>query len=571
MSLAAALQFAVFLLIVTLGVRPLGSYLFCVFNHERTLLDPFLAPVERLAYRLCGVNIRKQMAWGEYAASFLIFATAGTVLLYGVLRLQSFLPFYFREYTTTKMTPDLAMNTAISFSTATTWQAYAGETTLSYTSQIFGLAVQNILAGASGLAVGIAFIRGFAQKHSTTIGNFWVDLLRAVLWVLVPATLVGVLLLVWQGVPLNWNPYVHATTLEGREQVIPQGPVAILEFTKNIGTNGGGFFNANGAHPLANPTPLSNVIGMLAIAQIPAALTYTFGIMVRNKRQGWVLYWVMVAIFSLSLILGQAAEQRRNPALAGVDQRVSSQQPGGNMEGKEVRFGIAQSVLTAVTTSAGASGSYNSMHDSYMPLGGLVPLVNMLLGELSFGGLGTGIFSLIMVLLLGVFLAGLMVGRTPEYLGKKITPTANKMIMLYTLAAPIVVLMLTAIAVIVPQGLQGLTTNHGPHGLTSILYAYTSSFGNNGQNFAGLNGNAFFYNVTTAMAMMAGRFLLAIPALALAGEFARQGHVPETRGTLRTDSFMFGVFLLICILALTGLAFFPVLTLGPVLEHLLMH
>jgi len=423
--------------------------------------------------------------------------------------------------------------------------------------------------------VGVAFIRGLARQLSGTLGNFWVDLTRALLWILLPGALLGALLLVWQGVPMNFRPYAVATTVEGAQQVIPQGPVAALEIIKNLGTNGGGFFNANGAHPYENPTPLTNFLEMLAIVILPAALTSTFGRMVGQPRQGWLFYWVMVLLFGSGLVFVHLLEQRGDPYLGGVDFRNNRVQSGGsvsggNMEGKEVRFGIGGSTLVAVVTSNTATGSYNSMHDSYTSLGGMVLLVNMLLGELIFGGLGTGLYSMVMAAAIAVFLAGLMVGRTPEYLGKKIGPAENKMIMLYALAAPLVVLPLTAVAVSTSVGLSGLTVNAGPHGFTEILFAYTSCFANNGQSFAGLSANIPFYNLTTALAMMVGRFGLAIPAFALADLFGRQRSTPSSLGTLPTHSFSFGVLLTTCLITMVALSYLPALALGPVLERLLL-
>ena len=426
-----------------------------------------------------------------------------------------------------------------------------------------------ISAGAAGLAVGIAFIRGLSRQLSDTLGNFWVDLTRALLWVLLPGALLGAVLLVWQGVPMNFRPYTVATAVEGAKQVIPQGPVAALEIIKNLGTNGGGFFNTNGAHPYENPTPLTNFLEMLAIVLLPAALTNTFGRMVGQPRQGWLFYCVMVFLFVCGLVFVHHFEQRGIPHIENVDFRTSRLQSGGNMEGKEVRFGIGSSTLTAVVTSNTATGSNNSMDDSYTSLGGMVLLVNMLLGELVFGGLGTGLYSMVMAAAIAVFLAGLMVGRTPEYLGKKIGPAENKMIMLYALAAPLVVLPLTAIAVSTRLGLSGLTVNTGPHGLTGILFAYTSCFANNGQSFAGLSANTPFYNLTTTVAMMVGRFGLAIPALAFAALFGRQRNTPSSSGTLPTHSFVFGVLLTTCLIVMVAMSYLPALALGPVLERLL--
>jgi K+-transporting ATPase ATPase A chain len=565
-----AVQYVLFVTILTALVKPLGGYMERVFSRKRTALDRFCLPVERLIYRITVVDPDAEMTGKQYATCFVLFGFAGTLLLYAILRMQQFLPWFFPQYHTTPLSPDLALNTAISFSTTTTWQAYAGENTMSYFSQMVGLCAQNFLAGAAGLAVGIAFIRGLARQLSDTLGNFWVDLTRALLWILLPGALLGAVLLVWQGVPMNFHHYAVVTTVEGARQVIPQGPVAALEIIKNLGTNGGGFFNANGAHPYENPTPLTNFIEMLAIVLLPAALTNTFGRMVGQPRQGWLLYYVMILLFVCGLVFVHHFEQRVIPHIGNVDFRNSRLLSGGNMEGKEVRFGIGGSTLTAVVTSNTATGSNNSMHDSYTSLGGMVLLVNMLLGELVFGGLGTGLYSMVMAAAIAVFLAGLMVGRTPEYLGKKIGPAEIKMIMLYALAAPLVVLPLTAIAVSTRLGLSGLTVNGGPHGFTEILFAYTSCFANNGQSFAGLSTNTPFYNLTTALAMMMGRFGLAIPALALAVLFGRQRITPSTSGTLPTHSFSFGILLATCLLTMVALSYLPALALGPILERLLL-
>ena len=565
----SAIQYVMFLAIVTALVEPLGGYMERVFSKRRTVLDGLCLPVERLIYRITAVDPNVEMTGKEYATCFVFFGLAGTLLLYAILRMQQFLPWFFPQYQTTPLSPDLALNTAISFSTTTTWQAYAGENTMSYVSQMVGLCAQNFLAGAAGLAVGVAFIRGLARQLSCTLGNFWVDLTRSLLWILLPGALIGALLLVWQGVPMNFRPYAVATTVEGAKQVIPQGPVAALEIIKNLGTNGGGFFNANGAHPYENPTPLTNFFEMLAIVLLPAAFTNTFGRMVGQPRQGWLFYWVMVLLFGCALVFVDHFEQRADPHLGAVDFRNSSSQSGGNMEGKEVRFGIGGSTLTAVVTSNTSTGSNNSMHDSYTSLGGMVLLVNMLLGELIFGGLGTGIYSMVMAAAIAVFLAGLMVGRTPEYLGKKIGPAENKMIMLYALAAPLVILPLTAIAVSTRAGLSGLAVNGGPHGFTGILFAFTSCFANNGQSFASLNANTPFYNFTTSLAMMVGRFGLAIPALALADLFSRQRSTPSSSGTLPTHSLSFGALLTTCLITMVALSYLPAMALGPLLERLL--
>jgi potassium-transporting ATPase potassium-binding subunit len=566
----SAAQYLLFLVIVTVLVKPLGGYMDRVFSRQRTAVDRFCLPIERLIHRITFVDPNVEMTGKEYATCFVLFGLAGTLLLYGILRLQQFLPWFFPQYHTMPLSPDLALNTAISFSTTTTWQAYAGENTMSYFSQMVGLCAQNFLAGAAGLAVGVAFIRGLARQCSNTLGNFWVDLTRGLLWILLPGASIGAVLLVWQGVPMNFHHYAVVTTVEGTQQVIPQGPVAALEIIKNLGTNGGGFFNVNGAHPYENPTPLANFLEMLAIVLLPAAFTNTFGRMVGQPRQGWLLYSVMLLLFVGGLVFVHHFEQRGFPHIGNLNSRHSPLQSGGNMEGKEVRFGIGSSTLTAVVTSNTATGSNNSMDDSYTSLGGMVLLVNMLLGELVFGGLGTGIYSMVMAAAIAVFLAGLMVGRTPEYLGKKIGPAENKMIMLYALAAPLVVLPLTAIAVSTRMGLSGLTVNTGRHGFTGILFAFTSCFANNGQSFAGLSANTPFYNLTTALAMMVGRFGLAIPALAFAALFGRQRNTPSTSGTLPTHSLVFGVLLTTCLIVMVALSYLPALALGPVLERLLL-
>jgi len=568
-NFSSLIQYAVFLGIVTVLVKPLGGYMERVFSRKRSALDGLCLPVERLVYRIAGVDATHEMGFVEYAGSFVAFGVVCTLLLYVLLRLQRFFPWFYPAYQTTHLTSDLAMNTAVSFSTTSTWQAYGGETTMSYFSQMVGLCAQNFLAAGAGLAVGIAFIRGLARQASDTLGNFWVDLTRALLRILLPGALLGGLLLIWQGVPMNFHPYAPAATVEGSRQAIPQGPVAALEIIKNLGTNGGGFFNANGAHPYENPTPLANFLEMLAIVLLPAALTNTLGRMVGQPRQGWLFYCVMILLFSGGIVFVHHFEQQGNSLLHGVNFKNDKMQPGGNMEGKEVRFGIGGSALTAVVTSNTATGSTNSMDDSYTSLGGMILLMNMLVGEVVFGGLGTGLYSMVMAAVIAVFLAGLMVGRTPEYLGKKIGPPENKMIMLYALAAPLVILPLTAIALSSKAGLSGLTTNNGAHGLTTILFAYASCLANNGQAFAGLNANTPFYNVTTGVAMIAGRFALAIPALGFAGLFARQRKTPASLGTLPTDSVSFGVLLTACLIIMTALSYLPALALGPILERLL--
>jgi K+-transporting ATPase ATPase A chain len=427
-SSANAVQYAVFIAVVTALVRPIGGYLERVFSGAPTAIDRIMEPIEHFIYRLTRVDSRAEMTAAEYSLSFVLFGLAGTLLLYGLLRLQRFLPWFFPEFHTTPLSPDLSFNTAVSFSTTTTWQAYAGESTITYVSQMVGVCGQNFLAAAAGLAIGVAFIRGFAREHSHTLGNFWVDLTRGLLWILLPGAVIGATVLVWQGVPMNVRPYTLAAPIDSGRQVIAQGPVAALEIIKNLGTNGGGFFKANGAHPFENPTPFANFVELLAIVLLPASLTNAFGRMIARPRQGWLLYWAMVCLFVAGLATVHMAEQRHNAQFAVAD--------GANMEGKEVRFGIGGSTLAAVVTSNAATGSYNSMHDSYMPLGGMVLLLNMLLGEVVFGGLGTGLYSMVMAALIAVFLAGLMIGRTPEYLGKKIGPAENKMIVIYAIVAP---------------------------------------------------------------------------------------------------------------------------------------
>jgi K+-transporting ATPase ATPase A chain len=560
---ANAIQAGLFVIVVALLVKPLGTYLERVFERRQTFLDAVLLPIERWIHRLVGVDCLREMDWKRYSLAFGAFGLVNIVLLYFALSWQAAFPWFFPKAVTTPMTQDLAANTAVSFATTTTWQAYAGETTMSYFSQLL-LAGQNFLAGAAGLAVGIAFIRGYARERTTEIGNFWVDLIRAILWVLLPVSLVGSLFLIAQGVPMNFQPYTIAHTVEGAAQIIAQGPVAALEFIKNLGTNGGGFFNANGAHPFENPTPLTNFVELLAIVVIPAAFTHTFGRMVGRPGDGWVLFWTMTVLFVAGLLVCNCAEARAHPALA-------NQIVGGNMEGKEVRFGIGSSALAAVVTSNGATGSYNSMHDSFQPLGVMVPLVNMLLGEIVYGGLGSGLYSMIFVALVALFVGGLMVGRTPQHLGKQIGPPEMKIIAVYTLVGPVTVLALTALAVITNAGRAGLTTNAGAHGFTEILFAYASAFANNGQSMAGLSANSIFYNITTIVAMLAGRYVSAVLALALAGRFAAASRRAPSRGAMPSDGMTFGVLLTGTALLVGALNFLPALAMGPIVEHFSMH
>jgi K+-transporting ATPase ATPase A chain len=563
MSSSSIIQYSIFLALVTVLVKPVGLYLAAVFDGRKTALDPVLNPIERAIHALCRTHPQRQMSWRQYALAFVVFSCVGTLLLYALLRLQQFFPGGpGANALTTPMTPDLAMNTAVSFSTTSTWQAYAGETTMKNLTQLVGLAAQNFLAGAAGLAIGIAFIRGFARKESGSIGNFWFDLVRSILWVLLPISIVGSVILIWQGVPMTFGHQASIKTAEGVAQTIARGPVAALELIKNLGTNGGGFFNANGAHPFEGPTPLVNLISMLAIAVLPASLTCTFGKMVGRPRAGWMLYAAMLLLFVIGLILCDVGESRGNPQLTALG--VSR----ANMEGKEVRFGIPQSVLTAITSSNGATGSINAQPDSFTPTGLLAPLCNMLLGEIVFGGLGTGLYSMVMVALVGLFLAGLMIGRTPEYLGKKIGPPEMKLLAIFSLITPLAILMPMAITLCTSAGLAGLTTNQGPHGFTEIFFAYTSCCANNGQSMGGLSVNTPFYNVMTAVVMMIGRFGLAIPALALAGRLANQGRRDEHAGSLPSDSTWIAVIAVSTALLLVLLNFLPALALGPIIEGL---
>jgi K+-transporting ATPase ATPase A chain len=555
-------EYACFLGLLLILAQPVGVYLARVFERKPTVLDKFLLPVEARLYRWLAVRPEQEMTPIVYLCCFLAFSLLGTLVLFGLLLGQEWLPGGPEQrYLTTPMTIDLAANTALSFSTTTTWQAYAGESTLCYLTQAVGLVSQNFLAGAAGLAIGMAVIRGFARDGAATLGNFWVDLVRALLWVLLPVSLVGGVVLVWQGVPCNLAPYVEARALEGANQTIAQGPVAALEFIKNLGTNGGGFFNANGAHPYANPTPLTNFLGLLAIAVVPAAMPVAFGHLAGRPRAGWVLLGVMIFLFVAGLLLCDRAEAAVPPRLADLDLE------GGNMEGKEVRFGVGSSVLAAIVTSNAATGSNNSMHDSYQPLSVLVLLANMLLGEITLGGLGTGLYSMVLIALVGVFMGGLMVGRTPEYLGKTITASEARLIALYILLTPLVVLPLSGLAIATQAGRSALGTNSGPHGFTEVVFAYASCMANNGQSMAGLNANTIFYNLTTMIAMVAGRFGLASLALLLAGRFAAQGRRPETIGTLPADTLTFGVLVLGSALLVGALCFLPALALGPIAEY----
>ena len=550
-------------------IRPLGVYMARVFDGERTFLDPVLTPVERAIYRMTSVRADQEQHWTTYTAAMLLFNFAGLVLLYLLERLQHVLPF--NPQGLGPVPADLAWNTAVSFTTNTNWQAYSGETTMSYLVQMAGLTMHNFVSAATGSVLAVALVRGFARHAATTIGNFWVDLVRCTLWILIPLSLVLALVLVWQGVPQNLHPYASATTVEGTEQVIPQGPVASQEAIKEIGTNGGGFFNANSAHPYENPTPFSNLLEMLAIFSIGASFTYTFGRMVRDQRQGWAILGAMAVLCVLGVAVIYWNEAGGNPLLRqfGVDMTAGPAQAGGNMEGKEVRFGIANTALFATLTTDASCGAVNGMHDSFTPLGGLVPLVNIMLGEVIVGGVGAGLYGILVFAILAVFIAGLMVGRTPEYLGKKIEAREVQMSMLAILVLAASILGFSALASVHPGGLAG-PLNLGPHGFSEILYAYTSGTGNNGSAFAGLSGNTFFYNLTLGLAMLIGRFLMIVPIMAVAGSLITKKVVPPSAGTFPTHGLLFVLLLVGVILIVGGLTFFPALSLGPIVEHLLM-
>jgi K+-transporting ATPase ATPase A chain len=570
-----------FYLVVLALTKPLGVFMARVFEGERTFLHPVLRPLERLVYRLCGIREDREQRWTQYAASLLAFSLVGLLVTYLIQRLQGLLPL--NPQTLGTVTPDLAFNTAVSFTTNTNWQSYVPETTVSYFTQMVALATHNFFSAAAGIAVAIALVRGFARHTTEKIGNFWVDLTRATLYVLLPLSVVGAVLLVSQGVIQNFGPYTKARTLEGAVQTIAQGPVASQEAIKMLGTNGGGFFNANSSHPFENPTPLSNFLELLFIFLIPAGLTYTFGRMVGETRQGWALFAAMSILFFSGLAVTYWAEQSGNPILAslGVEQRGTVAQPGGNMEGKEVRFGIPGSALFAVVTTDASCGAVNSMHDSYTPLGGLVPLVNIQLGEVVFGGVGAGLYGMLMFAILAVFIAGLMVGRTPEYLCKKIERKEIKMVMLAVLILAASILLFSGASAVANFARNGWANppgpatanlnNGGPHGLSEILYAYTSGTGNNGSAFAGLNANTPWYNTTIGFAMLLGRFLMIVPLLAVAGSLANKKLVPASAGTLPTHGPLFVALLVGMVLIVGALTFFPALALGPVVEHFLMH
>ena len=576
MSANGWLQFAIYSLVLLATVRPVGVYLARVLEGERTWLDPVLRPCERLIYRLCGVNSSKEMNWREYAYAVLGFSAASMLLTYGIQRLQAFLPL--NPQGLAAVGPDLAFNTAASFTTNTNWQSYTPESTMSYLTQMAGLATHTFWSAGGGIVVAVALIRGIKRTTSPTIGNFWVDMTRTMLYVLLPASFLYALLLIGQGVPQNLHAYIVAHPLEQptQTQTIGQGPVASQEAIKMLGTNGGGFFNANSAHPYENPTPFSNFLQILSIFIIPAGLTYTLGRMTGSPGHGWAVLAAMFVLFADGFAAVYWAESQPHPLIHGAVQARTATAPGGNMEGKEVRNGIAESALFATITTDASCGAVNGMHDSYTPLGGMVVLTNIMLGELVFGGVGSGLYAVLIFVVLSVFIAGLMVGRTPEYLGKKIESYDVKMSMLYVLIFPLIILTLTAIFVLSPNiGLPALT-NAGPHGLTEILYAFTSGAGNNGSAFAGLNipvnpTTQWWYNVMLGFDMLIGRLLMMVPVIALAGNLAQKKSVPPSPGTFPVNTALFAALLVGVILLLGALTFFPALSLGPILEHLQLH
>ncbi|PYX27332.1 MAG: potassium-transporting ATPase subunit KdpA [Acidobacteria bacterium] len=586
-------QILFFLALIFLVTKPMGVFMTRVFNRERTFMDPVLRPIEKLLYRVTLVEENHEMRWTEYAISMLLFSLVSMVVLYLIERLQGFLPFNPQKLGAVAPA-HLAFNTAASFTTNTNWQNYAGETTMSYFTQMAGLAYHNFTSAAVGIALAIALIRGIARRQMQTIGNFWVDMVRSTLWVLLPFCVVGALLLVATGVVQNLRPYDKVSLVEpmqvqkvgpddkavigpdGKpvmdtvtEQTIAQGPVASQEIIKEWGTNGGGFFNANSAHPFENPTPLSNLIELFSIFAVSAGLTYTLGRMTGSQAHGWAVWSAMAILFLAGVNAVYWAESRGNPLLAGIDQQVSTLQSGGNMEGKETRFGIANTALWATVTTDASCGAINGWHDSFTPLGGMVPLVNIMLSEVVFGGVGAGLYGILIYVVLAVFIAGLMVGRTPEYLGKKIEAYDVKMAMLVALVFPLVILTLAAISSVEAFGTSSIL-NPGPHGLTEIIYAFTSQAGNNGSAFGGLTGNTPWYNISGGVTMLIGRFLMIIPMLAIAGNLAQKKYVPPSLGTFPVTTPLFTALLIGVILIVGALTFFPALSLGPILEHLLM-
>jgi K+-transporting ATPase ATPase A chain len=606
MTLNGWLQILLFLAIIIAITKPIGVFMTHVFTGKRTFLHPLIQPIERLIYRLTGVDEKGEMRWTEYATAMLLYSGVSLLLLYVIQRVQYYLPLNPQTLagvdsvsSSTSGFVGSAFNTAASFTSNTNWQSYVPEVTMSYFTQMAGLAYHNFASAATGIVLAIAFIRGIARKEAETIGNFWVDFVRCTLYVLLPVCFVGALFLVSQGVVQNFRPYDNARLVEPQTievdkkdpagnvltnpdgttqkekqtitvQSIAQGPVASQEIIKELGTNGGGFFNTNSAHPFENPTPLTNFLQLLAIFSLAAGLTYTLGRMTGSQRHGWAVLAAMVVLFLGGVAIAYWAESRGNPLLAGTDQQANAVQAGGNMEGKEVRFGIANSALFATVTTDASCGAVNSMHDSFTPIGGLIPLANIMLGEIIFGGVGSGLYGMLIFVILSVFIAGLMVGRTPEYLGKKIESYDVKMSMLYVLIFPLVVLILAAITVLAHSFGTSQLNNAGPHGLAEILYAYTSGTGNNGSAFAGISANTYWFNTTIGLAILIGRFLMIVPMLAVAGNLARKKIVPASLGTFPVTTPLFTLLLLSVIVIVGALTFFPVLSLGPIVEHLLM-
>lgn len=564
MTLNGWVQFLLYCGVLLLLMRPAGIYMARLFSGELQ----FLRPLERALYRVCGINHEIEMNWRQYTVTMLVFSAVSLLLTYIIERTQQWLPLNPQHFGA--VAPDLAWNTAASFTTNTNWQAYVPETTMSYFTQMVGLAYHNFLSAAVGIAVAIALMRGIARRETKLIGNFWVDTTRAWLYLLLPLCIVYAVFLVSQGVIQNLHPYTTAQTLEHAKQIIAQGPVASQEAIKMLGTNGGGFFNANSAHPFENPTPFSNFVQMVSIFLIGAGLTATLGRMTGSRGHGWAVFACMSVLFVAGFLAAWYCESRPSPALHGVDQRIAALQSGGNMEGKETRFGISQSALFATITTDASCGAINSWHDSFTPLGGLVPLTNIMLGEIVFGGVGSGLYGILIYVVLSVFIAGLMVGRTPEYLGKKIEAYDVKMAMLYVLIFPLLILVFSATTALMPN--WGLTSvaNHGPHGLSEILYAFTSAAGNNGSAFAGLNANTRWFNYTLGWTMLCGRFLMMVPVLALAGNLAQKKQIPPSPGTFPVNGSLFAVLLVGVILIVGALTFFPAVSLGPILEHLLL-
>jgi len=566
MTLNGWIQILLYIAVIFAVTKPLGNYMYRVFEGYRQPLPRLFGAIERLLYKLCGVDPKQHQDWKQYTVAMLVFSAITLLVTYGIERLQHVLPLNPQNFP--PVAPDLAFNTAVSFTTNTNWQAYTGESTMSYLTQMAGLAWHNFMSAAIGIGIALALARGITYRlqagAAKTLGNFWVDLVRATVYVLIPLSIPIALLLVSQGVIQNFSSYVEITTLEGVKQTLAMGPVASQEIIKELGTNGGGFFNANSAHPFESPTPLTNFVEMLLIFSIPAAMTYTYGRMARDQKQGRVLFAAMALIFVVGVWVAYSSEAQGNPVMRGI----AVDQGAGNWEGKETRFGIANSALFATVTTATSCGAVNSMHDSFTPLGGLVPLANIQLGELVFGGVGAGLYAMLIYVILSVFIAGLMVGRTPEYLGKKIESREIKLSMLYVLIFPLLILYYAGWSLIAPYGVSSLN-NAGPHGLSEILYAYSSAAGNNGSAFAGLNANTLWYNVSLGLTMLAGRFLMIVPAMAVAGSLVGKKSVPESLGTFPTNGSLFVVLLVGVIIIVGALTFFPALSLGPIVEQFL--